>query len=98
MDFRASRSASRSVACSTSVANYDFTPEEAARMRAYLLKGGFLWMDDNWDPDFESIRPNLTRILPDARIVALPLEHPVFSSVFRVDPLPQIPSLGSLAA
>jgi len=76
-------------------ANYDFSSKEAARMRDYLLKGGFLWIDDNWDPDFEYIRPNLLRILPDARIVDLPLEHPLFSTVYRVDPLPQIPSLGS---
>jgi hypothetical protein len=65
-------------------ANYDFTPEEIARMHDYLVKGGFLWIDDNWDPDFEYIRPNLLRILPNAQIVDLP-----------VGPLPQIPSLGS---
>jgi Domain of unknown function (DUF4159)/Saccharopine dehydrogenase NADP binding domain len=76
-------------------ANYEFTPEETARMHDYLLKGGFLWIDDNWDPDFEYIRPNLMRILPGARIVDLPGDHPMFSIVYRVDPLPQIPSLGS---
>jgi hypothetical protein len=76
-------------------ANYDFTPEETVRMHDYLLKGGFLWIDDNWDPDFDYIRPNLMRILPNARIVDLPLEHPMFSIVYRVDPLPQIPSLGA---
>ena len=76
-------------------ANYDFTTEESARLRDYLLKGGFLWIDDNWDPDFEYIRPNLERIMPDGKIVDLPLEHPMFSSVFRFDALPQIPSLGS---
>jgi hypothetical protein len=76
-------------------ANYDFTPEEAARMHDYLVKGGFLWIDDNWDPDFDYIRPNLTRILPGARIVDLPVEHPMFSVLYRVNPLPQIPSLGS---
>jgi hypothetical protein len=76
-------------------ANYDFTREETARMHDYLLKGGFLWMDDNWDPDFEYIRPNLLRIVPDAQIVDLPPDHPIFSTVYRVDPLPQIPSLGS---
>ena len=76
-------------------ANYEFSPKEAARMRDYLLKGGFLWIDDNWDPDFEYIRPNLMRILPEAGIVDLPIEHPIFSTVYRVDPLPQIPSLGS---
>ena len=76
-------------------ANYDFTPEETARMHDYLLKGGFLWIDDNWDPDFEYIRPNLMRILPGATIVDLPVEHPMFSILYRVNPLPQIPSLGS---
>src|SRR6188472_1585917 len=78
-------------------ANYDFTPEETARMHDYLLKGGFLWIDDNWDPDFEYIRPNLTRILPGAPIIDLPVEHPMFSVVYRLDALPQIPSLGSWA-
>jgi len=76
-------------------ANYDFTPEETVRMHDYLVKGGFLWIDDNWDPDFEYIRPNLMRILPDAKIVDLPVEHPMFSVLYRLDPLPQIPSLGS---
>jgi hypothetical protein len=76
-------------------ANYDFTPEETARMHDYLLKGGFLWIDDNWDPDFEYIRPNLMRILPGAEIIDLPVEHPIFSILYRVNPLPQIPSLGS---
>ena len=79
-------------------ANYDFTPEETARMHDYLLKGGFLWIDDNWDPDFEYIRPNLMRILPGATIVDLPVEHPMFSILYHVDPLPQIPSLGSWRA
>jgi uncharacterized protein DUF4159 len=76
-------------------ANYDFTPEETVRMHEYLLKGGFLWIDDNWDPDFEYIRPNLERILPGARIVDLPLDYPMFSDLYRVNPLPQIPALNS---
>ena len=75
-------------------ANYDFTQDEAARMHDYLLKGGFLWIDDNWDPDFDYIRPNLMEILPDARIVDLPPDHPIFSTVYNVDP-PQIPSMNS---
>ena len=62
-------------------ANYDFTHEETARMHDYLLKGGFLWIDDNWDPDFDYIRPNLMRILPGAKIVDLPVDHPMFLGV-----------------
>jgi hypothetical protein len=76
-------------------ANNEFTEEEAARLREYLLKGGFLWMDDNWDPDFDYIRPNLARILPGHQIVDLPLEHPLFSVVYRLERLPQIPAINS---
>jgi hypothetical protein len=76
-------------------ANYDFSPQETARMHDYLVKGGFLWMDDNWDPDFEFIRPNIEAILPDAKIVEMTVDHPLFSVVFPLDPLPQIPALGS---
>ena len=35
------------------------------------------------------------RILPGATIVDLTVEHPMFSILYRVDPLPQIPALGS---
>ena len=76
-------------------ANYDFTPPEVVRMHEYLAKGGFLWIDDNWDPDFDYIRPNIERILPGARIVDLPVDHPMFSILYRINQLPQIPSLGS---
>jgi hypothetical protein len=76
-------------------ANYDFTGEEAVRMHDYLAKGGFLWLDDNWDPDFDYIHPNLLRILPGGKIVDLPNDHPMFASLYRINPLPQIPSLNS---
>src|SRR5947208_16841808 len=65
------------------------------RMDDYLLKGGFLWIDDNWDPDFDYIRPNLMRILPGGKIVDVPCVHPMFSMLYRGNPLLQIPSLVS---
>jgi hypothetical protein len=76
-------------------ANYDFTPEEAARLHDYLVKGGFMWIDDNWDPDFEFIRPNLSALMPGARIQQLDASFPMFSTLYVIDTLPQIPSLGS---
>jgi hypothetical protein len=76
-------------------ANYDFSPEEIVRMHAYLEKGGFLWMDDNWDPDFEYIRPNIERILPEGRIVELQLDNPIFSVFYNIETMPQIPALGA---
>ena len=32
----------------TEVGSATFSPEEAAKLREYLLKGGFLWADDFW--------------------------------------------------
>ena len=74
-------------------ANNEFTDQEASRLRQYLLKGGFLWMDDNWDPDFDFIRPNLERILPGYQIVDLSLDYPMFSVLYKLSRLPQIPSI-----
>jgi hypothetical protein len=76
-------------------ANYDFRPEEASRLHDYLVKGGFLWIDDNWDPDFEFIRPNVAALMPGAKIVQLTTDYPMFSMLYRISELPQIPSLGS---
>ena len=35
-------------AMATDVGTLAFSAEEAARLRSYLLKGGFLWVDDFW--------------------------------------------------
>ena len=56
-------------------ANYDFTPEETARMHDYLLKGGFLWIDDNWDPDFE-VHPSESHANPARRENHRPARRP----------------------
>jgi hypothetical protein len=77
-------------------ANYDFTPKEAATMREYLLKGGFLWEDDNWtDDDWEYIRDNLYRILPDYRVIEITPGHPLLSVLYGISEIPQIPSIES---
>lgn len=77
-------------------ANYDFTPEEANTLRQYFLKGGFLWEDDNWtDYDWEVIRENLLRVLPDYPIVEIKPGHPLLSMLYNVPEVPQIPSIES---
>jgi len=73
--------------------NYDFTPEETLRMHDYLRRR-LLWIDDN------GIRTSRTSARSSANpaganIVDLQVEHPMFSILFRVNPLPQIPALGS---
>jgi Domain of unknown function (DUF4159) len=73
-----------------------FDEEEAARLREYLLKGGFLWADDFWGSyAWEYWKSQAERILPPSqyRIVDLPLTHPLFRAQFEVTSIPQIPSI-----
>ena len=69
---------------------------EALRLRDYLLKGGFLWVDDFWGTAaWEAWASQLARVLPPREypIHDLPLDHPVFRTLFDVQEVPQIPSI-----
>lgn len=73
-----------------------FTDEEVASLRAYLLKGGFLWADDFWGPAaWDQLTSELARMLPPDKypVVLLTPEHPMFRAMFEVTRLPQIPSI-----
>jgi hypothetical protein len=73
-----------------------FSPEEVERLRQWLLKGGFLWVDDFWgERAWEAWRRELGRVLPPAEypIVPLTMDHPIFKTLFEVRRLPQIPSI-----
>jgi hypothetical protein len=69
---------------------------EAARLRAYLLKGGFLWSDDMWGAQqWDAWTRELAKALPpdEFPIVDVPVTDPIFRSQFVVDRMPQIPSI-----
>jgi hypothetical protein len=71
--------------------------EEAARLREYLLKGGFLWTDDSWGTyQWEHWVSQLRRVLPASEypIFDLPLDHVLFRTQFEVTEVPQIPNIG----
>jgi hypothetical protein len=65
---------------------------EVARLRLYLLKGGFLWVDDFWGTlAWEHWSAQIREVLPDHEILDVPLTDPVFSSQFVVRKVPQVP-------
>jgi hypothetical protein len=78
---------------------WTLTESEAAGLRAYLKKGGFLIVDDfkvegwrgmrggGWDP-FEA---NVKRVLPDARFFDMDPADPVFHSFFEIKSLDDFP-------
>ena len=80
----------------TEVGQAYFEPEDAARLRDYLKKGGFLWADDFWGSyAWEHFVGELTKVLPPGEypVRDLPLDHPLFRSQFVVKRVPQIPSI-----
>jgi len=65
---------------------WDLGDEEAENLRNYLLKGGFLIIDDmNGDRHFRNMAWQLNKIVPDYRLHELDASHPVFDSFFRME-------------
>ncbi len=72
------------------------TPAEVTGLRSYLMKGGFLWVDDYWGTGAsEHWTEQLARVLPPSEfpVEDIEVEHPVFHAMFDVKELPQIPSI-----
>ena len=81
----------------TEVGSIIFDEREAARLREYLLKGGFLWVDDFWGSYAWSVwASQIRKVFPtaDYPIVDLPPNHPLYSTQFVVAQTPQIPNIG----
>src|SRR5688572_16641664 len=61
----------------------DLSTEEAQRLREYLLRGGFMHVDDFWGPDEQgNFRYQMAKIFPDRPIEPLALSHEVFHTFF----------------
>jgi hypothetical protein len=79
------------------IASAGFSEVDAARLREYLLKGGFLWTDDHWGTEeWEVWTRELAKVF-DPREYPIELvtpADPIFSSQFVVKEMPQIPNIG----
>ena len=83
-------------AIASDVGTISFTPEEAAHLRTYLLKGGFLWVDDFWGTEaWEHWQREFAAVLPpaDYPMLDVPLSDPLFRSLYNVAQVPQITSI-----
>ena len=79
---------------SSDVGTVGFSDEEAKNLREYVLKGGFLWADDFWGGRaWSHWVGEIGRIFPEFPIEDLPFDHPLFSIVYQVSEIPQIPSI-----
>jgi hypothetical protein len=73
-----------------------FSDEEVKRLRQYLLKGGFIWVDDFWGEEaWWQWVEEIQRVLPKKDFPIRPItpDHPIFRTLFQVTKVPQIPSI-----
>lgn len=66
---------------------WTLSEKEAVNLRNYLLKGGFLIVDDFEGAHWINFETMMRRILPEAVFVQLDASYPVFHSFFDIDSL-----------
>ena len=75
------------------VASWTFTPAQAARLRDYLLKGGFLMVDDFWGTeDWNNFMRGLRLVFPHRAVEDIPDNDPIFHVLYNLDNRFQVPS------
>jgi hypothetical protein len=78
------------------VGTIGFSPTEVDRLREYLLKGGFLWVDDFWgSAAWDQWVREISKVLPPSEypITDVKLDDPMLKSFFEVQKIPQITNI-----
>ena len=73
-----------------------FSSEDAEGLRTYLVKGGFLWVDDFWGPwAWQAFIDEIQKALPPGQfpLKELTPEHPIYRMLFPIAKVPQVPSM-----
>ncbi len=78
----------------TEVGRWDFTERQAARMREYLLKGGFMMTDDfhgafEWNVFVEGMQ----KVFPNRPIIDLENKEQIFHVLYDLDERFQVPGI-----
>jgi uncharacterized protein DUF4159 len=76
------------------VGTWDLTESQAAKLREYLLRGGFLMLDDfHGSVEWEIFQESMKRVFPDRPIVDIPASDSIFHAFYDVEDFSQIPGL-----
>lgn len=71
----------------------NLSDEDAQYLREYLLRGGFLMLDDFWGEwEWQNVEEQMRKIFPERPIKTLPLDHPVFHCYFNIHEVVQVPN------
>ena len=68
---------------------------EAAGLRNYLLKGGFLLIDDFAGQHMYNFEAQLRKVLPEARLIPMTADHPIWDSFYRINAMEYFGAAGT---
>lgn len=71
--------------------DWKLTDQQAAKLRDYLLRGGFLYLDDFWNTEeWERFDESMRVVFPDRPIVEIPNADAIFHTVYDLNDRYQI--------
>ncbi|MDQ2840429.1 MAG: DUF4159 domain-containing protein [Acidobacteriota bacterium] len=74
------------------VGEWNLTDRQAATLREYLKRGGFLMCDDFWGSrDWTVFEKSMSRIFPNRPVVEIPNSDAIFHTVYDLDNRYQVP-------
>lgn len=80
------------------VGRWTFDEKEAAQLRDFLLRGGFLMVDDfHGSQEWEIFAEGMEMVFPDRPIEDLPASEPIFHMLGDVDLRVQVPGWAALS-
>jgi hypothetical protein len=66
--------------------DWKLTDAQVKTLREYLLRGGFMMLDDFWGPEeYARFDETMHKIFPDRQTVDLPNDDPIFHVVYDLD-------------
>jgi uncharacterized protein DUF4159 len=72
----------------------ELSTDQAARLREYIMRGGFIFWDDFWgEYEWDNVQEQIHKIDPEFEIQDLPLTHPIFHSYLDVEEVVQVPNI-----
>lgn len=76
------------------VGHWELTDAQCARMRDFLLRGGFFMCDDfHGTREWEVFVGSMNRVFPDRQIVEIENDDPIFHTIFDLSDRYQVPGL-----
>lgn len=75
----------------------ELSREDSTSLREYLLRGGFLILDDFWGAyEWENVKFQLNKVFPEYPTRQLALDHPLFHCYFDIGEVLQTPNFQNI--